>query len=449
MNEPEYMRTEPSRETLRKLWSRVNGLYVLSVLVLIAVLCSTVALVIMSGSGALKTAGSWTAEQQRAFAVKLQTQGLHRQAADAFTEYLSRYDVPPAERASVCYSVGKIYYDRHAYENALVYFSQAELADPDAAFMPEIVRLKITCLERLGRTADAQYALNKHTALKADPAEPSKRSEVVAMIGSDEITIGDVHDELQQLPPRQQKQFSSAARKAELLKQIVTHRLLANQGRKLGYDTEADFIVQRARFEDGLLVQKVFENDIAAKIRIDDRDVKMYYDANKQEFSEPESVTLSCIVFSSETNAAAILQKLHETPAEFTAVKQKAAADLRLIEARAFPDGYVTGLGSYPDMVSEALSRKTGLLTNTVKTARGHVIVHIDQYQPLSVKPFESVKEAAKTRYRQQKQQQALEQMLDELYKVNNVKLFTGRLTDGDPAAAGTAGNGTGEAENR
>jgi peptidyl-prolyl cis-trans isomerase C len=449
MNEPEYMRTDPSREALHRLQSRVNGLYILSVIVLAGILCSTVTLVIMSGSTASKKAGTWTAEQQRAFAVKLQTQGLYRQAADAFTDYLLYFDVPAAERASVCYTVGRIYCDRHAYEDALVYFSQAELADPSAAFMPELARLKITCLERLGRTADAQYALNKHTALKADSAEPSERSEVVAVIGSDEITLGDVHDELQQLPPQQQKQFSSAAMKAELLQQMVTHRLLADQGRKLGYDTAADFIAQCARFEDGLLVQKVFEREIAAKISIDNRDVRMYYDANKQEFTQPENVALSCIIFSSGTNAAATLQTLLKTPEEFAALKQKAAGDSRLIEARAFPDGYVAGLGSCPEMVNQALRHKAGLLTNIVKTARGHAIVHVARYQPSSTEPFESVKEEAEARYRQQKQQQALGQMLDELYKVNNVKLFTGRLTDNSPTASGTAGNEPGEAENR
>lgn len=448
MSEPEYMRTDPSREALHRLQSRVNGLYVLAALVLAVVLCSTAVLIILSSTTTSKPAGTWTAEQQRAFAVKLQTQGLHQQAADAFKLYLLRFDVPSAEHASVCYTVGRIYYDRHEYENALVYFSQAELAEPAATFMPEIARLKITCLERLGRTADAQYALNRHTALVTDPAAPSKRAEVVAVIGSDEITVGDLHDELQQLPPRQQKQFSSAAMKAELLKQMVMHRLLADKGRKLGYDTAADFIAQRARYEDGLLVQKVLENDVAAETSIDDQDVKLYYDANKQEFTEPENVTLSCILYTSETNAAATLQMLQKTPGAFAAVKQKAADESRLIEARAFADGYVTGLGSYPGIAAEALSRKEGLLTNTVKTARGYTIIHIDRHQPSSVKPYESVKKEAEARYRQQKQQQALEQMLDELYKVNNVKLFTGRLTDDSPAASGTAGSGTGEAEN-
>ena len=127
--------------------------------------------------------------------------------------------------------------------------------------------------------------------------------------------------------------------KAEVLKQMIVRKLLADKGRKLGYDREAIFIVQRAKVEDGLLAQKVLWEEISGKLTIDASDLKLYYEAHKVEFDE---------------------------------------------------------------------------------------------------KSYDSVKQEVEARYGQLKQQEAVERMINDLYKVNNVKLFTSRLTDDSPAAAGT-----------
>jgi len=439
MTTPEYMRTDPTREAMRVLQSRVKGLYVLTVIILAVVICASIGIGIsMRRSSTHRTETTWTAEQQRALAVSLQTQGLTLQSADAFKDYLSRFDVPASERASVCYSMGKMYFDQQSYEESLVYFSQAELADPTAAFIPDIGRLKVTCLERLGRSADAQYALKKQTALDPTTVPPSKRADVVARIGSEEITVGDIHDELQQFPPQQQKQFSTPEMKSELLKQIIIRRLLADKGRKLGYDREAAFISQRTKIEDGLLAQKVLAEEVAGKVVIDESDVKLYYEAHKNEFSKQQSVLLSCISFASETNAARTAQLLQENPGDYSALKQKADSQKRLVTARAFANGYIPGLGSHPAAIAAAFDQKEGILATIIKTTRGYAIVHIDEYSPESVQPYDAVKQDAEARYRQLKQQEMLERMIDDLYTVNNVKLFTDRLADDSPAATGT-----------
>src|SRR5688572_30316547 len=62
-------------------------------------------------------------------------------------------------------------------------------------------------LERLGRVAAAQAALNARTGLATDGAAHAESDPIVAKIGPDEIHRSEVERSLEQLPPQLQQIF--------------------------------------------------------------------------------------------------------------------------------------------------------------------------------------------------------------------------------------------------
>ena len=71
---------------------------------------------------------TWTPAHQRAYAQKLASKGLKKEAVTAFRQYLASPAIPLSELANVNYTMGKMLFDMADYEPALSAFYQAELA---------------------------------------------------------------------------------------------------------------------------------------------------------------------------------------------------------------------------------------------------------------------------------------------------------------------------------
>ncbi len=434
MDAPEYMKTE-HRRTGRGMQSPAILLFAtLLVILIIMTIANTVAIFSLKrGNGGSAHAAEWTAERQRALAVKLNTEGLKDSAVQAFEKYLESYDVPGSERARISYTLGKIRFEQRKYEDALGYFYCVEIADQASPLRNDTARNIVACLDRLGRGIDAKYALDRHTALRKEDKKPGKRGTVVAKIGNEEITLGDLNDAIQKLPPAQQKQFEQPDMKREFLRQLISRRLLAEKGRARGLDRTPAVAEPVGELEESLLVQKVVEDELKQRVSIDAGDVKLFYEAHPELFSKPERVRLSCLLFDDAAEAEKQLSRLAagaSNKVTFAELKEIAATNGALVEAWANRSGFVQGLGTEPALVAQALQRKSGTLTNAVKVSKGYALVRVDEYHAPRLKDFARVREDVERLYRAQKEQKAMQDLMQEIIAVDRVQIFGDRLTN-------------------
>ena len=444
MSVPEYLKpTLPETFTAEmRAWRRV----VLALLAALFVMLGAVLALLVAWHGPRAAAGSahsWTAQQQRALATKLRTEGLQDEAVAAFEKYLDTFDPAPDERASIYYTLGKTRVEQGRFAEALACFYRVEIADPRSALVKEAGAEIVTCLERLGRGVDAKYALDRQTALHPEAVQQPGRGAVVATIGKDEISVGDVNDELQQLPAQMQKQFERVERKSEFLRQMIAQRLLADKARMLGYDRDAALRRQVAAFERELLVQRVMQTEIAKRVKIDPSDVATYFQANKERYLQPEGARVACVVFTNAAAAQKELRRIGTNTSAFAAWHQAVAttqsAGMRAAQGWATDDGLVAGIGQEPQLAAAALAARQGLITNPVALAQGWAVACVTEYTPRAERAFSEVQREVEAAYREEKEQRAVSSMIEEAVTSERVKIFAERLSAGPVGTNTTA----------
>ncbi len=437
MTLPSYMQTASPARAPNRVW--------------LAITLAALALAMLAGATMLVRAwlpvaavagpgkAGWSTAQQREYATKLMSEGLHERAAREFDRYLRQPEVSSQDIAAVSFTIGKLYFDAARYEDALAALYRVALADAAAPQREQAARVIVTCLERLGRSLDAKDVLDQETALRQPAGRTNARATVLASIGDATITVGDLRALIQDMPAAEQRRYATTAAKRELLEQLVNQRLLAMKARALGLDATPEIRKHVERVEDQLLVQRYLTHELAKSAPVAAGDVKLFYEAHPELFSAPARAQVTVLL--SPTRAAA--QKDLEAvlagaaPAQaFTALVARTASASNVVTLVVDARGDAGAFGHEPALAAAALAQPAGLLTNVVATAQGHAVVNVTRHEPGARQPFAAVQSHAERYYQDYRQQSLLQSVLSDLQHTYRVQLFDERLDDAAAAAA-------------
>ena len=129
-----------------------------------------------------------------------------------------------------------------------------------------------------------------------------QRAMVVAKVGDQEITLGDVERQLASQPAFARARYRSFEKKVEFLNNLVQFELLAMEAHKRGYDTHPDVVLAMKR----AMIQQFTANDLQQLVKVSEitaADIQRFYDNNRTMFLKPEQIRVSHILF--ETSEAA------------------------------------------------------------------------------------------------------------------------------------------------
>jgi peptidyl-prolyl cis-trans isomerase SurA len=159
----------------------------------------------------------------------------------------------------------------------------------------------------------------------------------------------------------------------------------------------------KANIRNQIVTQEVMRQQVGERLQMTPGEVERYYDAHKQEYSQPESERLSEILISAPA----------DDPAKVAAAKAKAddiearlhaGGDFAQL-ARSFSEGTTAGsggdLGQYKkgqNQLPKVLEDKTfvlatGQYTDPILTRQGYVILKVVQHTPGGARPFKDVQE--------------------------------------------------------
>ncbi|MBN2000819.1 hypothetical protein JW935_24935 [candidate division KSB1 bacterium] len=228
-------------------------------------------------------------DKLRSYAGDLVNNKLYEQAISVYIQYLNDYSIEKREQANVNYIIADLYADRiKNYENALAYYLKVKHLYPESSLMEQVNKKIVMCLERLERSEDAQQALDE--AVQLDPTKVKKKrpGAVVARIGTREVTQGDLDFELQQLPPSIREQLTGRDKKIEFLREYVATELLYDTAQRASLDKDPDVIEGAFQAKKALMVRKLLEERVAAKVKIENSDIELYFQAHKDKYAEKD-----------------------------------------------------------------------------------------------------------------------------------------------------------------
>ena len=225
------------------------------------------------------------AERHREVAAKLQAAGALDQAATLYESYLEDGRVPAEKRARIAYSLGTNYMQSAQFDKALRWFYEAEtLGAGDLG--DELSSRIVHCLERLGRHHAAQAALESRVQLETDAVKRPEDDPVVARIGQTEIRRSQVDRALDSLPSEIASQFSTAEGRQQLLKKYVADELLWQKAVKLEYDRDPEGERRQTEVLKQLAVTRFVEKEVLEQITVDEADLRNYFEANRDRYSQ-------------------------------------------------------------------------------------------------------------------------------------------------------------------
>jgi len=405
-----------------------------SLIISIASLCvaiAALALVYTTGSRTA-TGAAWTAESQRELANKLKSAGLARQAAQEYEQYIKSAQLEPKQLAGLCYTIGKMCMEAGDYEKALAWLYRVELADPQTSLKVELGSSIINCLERTGRHSAAEYALAKRTSATDNATRTS--GTLVAEIGSDKVYLEDINESFDNLPDWMRKQFEGKEAKAQFAKKYVADELFFRKAQKLELDKDADIRKKLKMSQRELMVNRVVEAELKEKIKIEEDDLKNYYDAHKADYEQKEAVKVSMIEAVSSEAAEKIIKEL-KGGRDFSAYAKEISLHKNTAkDGGTFPSWVRKGeddlgIGS-AEAVSKALfNAKKGDTTQPVQAGESWFIFRIDDTRPGKAVTYDEVKDRVKNDYSMQKLKSTYKALLDQILKTSDVKLHLEAVT--------------------
>ncbi len=189
----------------------------------------------------------------------------------------------------------------------------------------------------------------------------------------------------------------------------------------------------RAQVERSLAVKKLVETRFAAKAEVTDKEIRAYYDRNRDSFRQPEQVRASQIFIkadsgSNEAAKAAARKKIGEILDKVRQGQDFASLARTYSEdpsgAKDGDLGYIRQ-GQVMKPIEEALfALKTGEVSGVVETRLGYHLVKAVDRKPEMTIPFENLKDRLRTLLKQEKGQQEADASMGKAREKATVEIF-------------------------
>ena len=228
---------------------------------------------------------------QKKLAEEYMNQGLYEKAIDSYEKYINLPSLALEKKSNLSYIIGNIYMDNLSdCSNALANFVRAKVYYPANANISEINKKIVACLEKLGKSVDAEREMSKVTSLtgkeKEDALKPKEGDIIVAKIGDRNITMGEINKEIEKIPMLAD-QFKEKNKKLEILGRYIAGELLYDSAKRRGLDNDKKLIESANFAKKQLMIERLIADEVDAKLEEPtEGDIKLYYEANKDRYME-------------------------------------------------------------------------------------------------------------------------------------------------------------------
>jgi peptidyl-prolyl cis-trans isomerase C len=399
--------------------------------------------------------GQGRPEPLRDYAALLKSNQLYAKAAEAYDQYLAVGDLSDAEKAKVDFNTASMLLDQVGdYEGALAHFLRVTslYQGVDAQLVKEARKLSAECLEKLGRAGAAEHQLIESSKLKVGQATAEtavEEKDILATIGKRiSITRADFDEAWKEIPQTiREQQFAGDEGRGKLLNELVSMRLFAEAARRKGLDRDPDIQRRRRQIEESLLSSKLFQTEVNGKVATPDSDLKLFYEAHLEHYQDTASVEIAHILTSDATQALAA-KALIDHGSSFADVAKAHSQDTRTkenggrlgkvqlarvpLEKPSNFDPYevaIPGIGKERALVDSAFGLSDiGSVTGPVKTGRGYHLIQLISKTQAVQKTLEDARHQVESELRAQREEERKAELLAELMKAHEVKVYASRL---------------------
>ncbi|MEE8382338.1 MAG: peptidyl-prolyl cis-trans isomerase [Thermodesulfobacteriota bacterium] len=421
-------------ERERKLFDARSLFFSSAVLILFTVLAT---LILYSKGGNFAHIVSMKEENtiHRELANKLKSVGIADEAIKQYENYFNTTQVDKRTRSNLAYTLGKLYLEESNYERALSWFYRVDMIDPKTPLKSEVGSKIVHCLEMLGKFHAAEYALEARSSLEENQQGELKGGTLVAEIGSRKITLREVDEALDALPPWMKEQFKGSEKKLEFMKKYVSDELFYRKAKKLEYDKDGELRKKTADFMKQLMISKVLEEELKDKITVEEDDLKNYFKANQEHYKEKAQARIRLIKAGMEEIAQNILKELKQGK-DFAELAKELSLEEESAKRGGEWEGWISkgkddlGIGNIDEVSKAIFSASPGSISPIVKAGNYYYIFKVEELKPERMREYAEVKEWVNNDYMNHKMKIAYQNLLKQVLESSEVKLYPEVITE-------------------
>jgi|MudIll2142460700_1097286.scaffolds.fasta_scaffold01665_2 hypothetical protein len=179
----------------------------------------------------------------------------------------------------------------------------------------------------------------------------------------------------------------------------------------------------RALVERNLLIQAIFAREVTGKVTISEDDVKKEYEKEKGQFTKPEKVAITDVVFFLKLEDDDSVKRVREVLKRINEDKDKNPMNLETDGTFVVRDLDV-GKDKETELYEAARKLKVGELSDLVKTSDSLHIIKLREYSPEEQIPFENVKGFIEKKLMAEAQQKRMQEWEAELRKGAKIEIL-------------------------
>ncbi len=252
-------------------------------------------------------------------------------------------------------------------------------------------------------------------------SKESPDNPVLAKGSGVEITKEDFIEKAGRLPEWVIYKFQDEEGKKNFLKELIKEELLYLEAKKHGLKRDKDVKKRLKQFEKKTLISALLTKEIGEKIKVDDKEVREFYDKNRDEIRVGSEIRAKHILVGTKEEAENIYKRIQKGES-FSSLAKKYSKDKR--SAQNGGDLGFFGKGKMAPEFEKAVRRmKTGELSKPLITRYGYHIVQITEKKTGVLPDFEKAKNGIKTLLIRTKQKSLFDSYIEDLMEMKKTKV--------------------------
>ena len=251
-----------------------------------------------------------------------------------------------------------------------------------------------------------------------------------------QISLADLNAAIAELPVYRQQNYETREDKAEYLEELIDERLQILRAAEAGFDSLAEHLKKLEDYTHQLMVEKLTEAEVDAKIVVTDADLMAHYQANLSEYIEEAKVRATCITLDDEDFA-------NETLDAITAGKDIVEMAKELAEAGKLANGPGTNeddpgntymfaksaSARWSEFIEAVFEQEVGEMTETlfeidVNDETFYLIFRKEEHQPDRQQEFDEVKNDVRRTVEREKKRTRINEWVTEITEKGKLKTY-------------------------
>jgi len=224
----------------------------------------------------------------------------------------------------------------------------------------------------------------------------SEDERIVARIKEDKpVTVGDLTAafETKLFHGVEQRQKELNKRKEKMLNEMLRKRVLVLEAKKQRIDKSVAYNDKIKTFKKSLIISYFIDKVIAASVKMNEEELKAYYDEHRNSYTTPTMMKIDSIVFDIREKADAAVETLR-SGTEFRWLSENADGQVRK-DAQGLLnfEGTILSVSSLPDPVQKVLSGVDSEDFRLYESEDGHFyVLYIEKVFPSALREYQEVR---------------------------------------------------------